>query len=540
VLEQRLGDHGSVYHAIHVEQRRSVAVKLLDTLSAPNDRAVQEFARELLFLQTLQHPNVVPCYGGGVHELQPYLAMELVRGQSLDVRLRREGPMAWPMAMAVARQLSAALVYADTRNVMHLRLAPSKILLGDDGVMRGVAKIVDFRRPRGLIGIPAVEPQEQLVALAYSAPEQICGKPPVSPSTDVYALGCILYEMLVGRPPFLARSPRELAHLQLTADPPRLALAVPDCPVWLDALVAQLLEKDPQRRPSSASDVAVALEEAQHKATTGASVVEHALSGSPTAIRPKQADQAARELLPAPKKPKPQGPFYERVWFLSACLAVLILVVAWVLWPASDQELLAKAQELMSVEDHDAWDVARRDYLLPLLAREPADEIAQEARAMLDRIEIAQAEQRLEKRRRSPLFSGGLSSEEKRFIQAKQYEDFGDAATALALYDKLLESLTNEADRPLAKLVQRQARELRGRIAAPSLPAEFLERKLAEAERLVMDGDAPGARTIWYQIRELYQGQEHVQEQWRRAMERLALGADKPDEKTPSRADPML
>src|SRR2546422_7957266 len=83
VLEERLGDHGLVYRAIHVEQRRSVAVKLLDPLPAPNERAVKEFARELLYLQTLQHPNVVHCYGGGVQDLQPYLAMELVRGQSL-------------------------------------------------------------------------------------------------------------------------------------------------------------------------------------------------------------------------------------------------------------------------------------------------------------------------------------------------------------------------------------------------------------------------------------------------------------------------
>src|SRR5262245_24778857 len=121
ILEEGLGDHGLVYHAIHVEQRRSVAVKLLDPLEAPNPQAVQEFARELLFLQTLEHPNVVSCFGGGVQDLQPYLAMELVRGQSLDVRLRREGPLAWPTAMSVARQICEALAYADNRNLWHLR-----------------------------------------------------------------------------------------------------------------------------------------------------------------------------------------------------------------------------------------------------------------------------------------------------------------------------------------------------------------------------------------------------------------------------------
>src|SRR5438552_3987241 len=279
VLEERLGDHGSVYHAIHVEQRRSVAVKLLDRLPAPSNRAIQEFARELLFLQTLQHPNLAPCYGGGVEELQPYLAMELVRGESLDLRLRREGALPWPTAMAVARQVCAALTYADQRNLQHLRLAPSKILLGDDGVMHGIVKVVDFRRPRGTIGLPAVEAQEEHIALAYKAPEQICGKPPVSPSTDVYALGCILFEMLAGRTPFVSDSPRKLAQLQLTADPPRLALLIPDCPVWLDALVAQLVEKDPRKRPPSAAEVGVAIEETQHKMTTGASVAEHVLSG---------------------------------------------------------------------------------------------------------------------------------------------------------------------------------------------------------------------------------------------------------------------
>ena len=529
VLEERLGDHGLVYHAIHVEQRRSVAVKLLDPLPGPDHQAVQEFARELLFLQTLQHPNVVSCYGGGVQDLQPYLAMELVRGQSLDVRLRREGPLPWPTAMAVARQVCEALAYADHRNLLHLRLSPSKILLGDDGVLRGIAKVVDFRRPRGAIGLPAVEPDEQFVALAYQAPEQICGKPPVAPTTDVYALGCVLFEMLVGRPPFGGGSPRELAHLQLTADPPRVQLLVPDCPIWLDALVAQLLEKDPQKRPRFASAVAVALDEIERKVNSGASVAEHVLSGSPSAIRPKHADSEARQLLPARKKAGPKGPFYERLWFLGACLAALVLLVAWVTWPASDAQLLAKAQELMSGEDRDAWQAARRDYLDPLLARSPEAAIAEQAQALVDRIEMADAEERMQ--RHLKYETAPTSPGEKLYIQARQYDNFGDPATALARYEKLIATLDGAGDdRPFIELAKRRAKEIRDGSSPLRSPADILEQKLQEADQLVLDGTAPAARRLWDRILTLYQGQEDVLPQYQRAQKRL-LGLEMPGEK---------
>ncbi len=529
VLEERLGDHGSVYHAIHVEQRRSVAVKLLDALPGPGGQAVQEFARELLFLQTLQHPHVVPCFGGGVQDLQPYLAMELVRGESLDMRLRREGPLAWPTAMAVARQVSAALAYADHRNLLHLRLTPSKILLGDDGVMRGVVKVVDFRRPRGAIGLPAADAEEQLLALAYHAPEQVCGKPPVSPSTDVYALGCLLFEMLVGRPPFVAASPRELAQMQLTAEPPRLQLLVSDCPVWLDALVAQLLEKDPKQRPESASVVSVALDEAQQKVTSGASVAEHVLSGAPSAIRPKHADLEARQLLPARKKARATGPFYERLWFLGACLAALVLLVTWAVWPASDAQLLAKAQELMAGDDRDAWQVARRDYLEPLLARSPEAAIAEKAQELVDRIDIDDAEDRLRRPRRPN--SPAMSPAEHLHRQAQQYDNFGDPATALAHYDKLLATLDHTgSDRPFVKLAERRAKVIRDRPAPVPSSADALEQKLREADQRAADGDMVAARETWFQIRTLYQGREDVLPQLNRARERL-LGLEKPEEK---------
>jgi hypothetical protein len=527
VLEERLGEHGSVYHAIHVEQRRSVAIKLLDPLPAANQRAVQEFARELLFLQTLQHPNVVSCYGGGVHELQPYLAMELVRGESLDVRLGQGGPLAWPQALAVARQVCAALAYgADHRDLLYLRLSPSKVLLGDDGVLRGVVKLTDFRRPRGPIGFPAVEPPEQLAALRYQAPEQICGKPPVAPSTDVYAVGCLLFEMLVGRPPFEADSPRGLAQMQLTADPPRLSQSMPDCPIWLDALVAQLLEKDPKQRPQFASAVAVAIEETRQKVTEGASVAGHVLSGSPSAIRPKHASAEARQLLPARKKAGPKGPFYERLWFLGSCLAALLLFVVWTLWPASNEQLLAKAQELMAGEDRGAWQVARRDYLEPLMARSPEAAIAEQAQELLDRIDMADAQERIDRNRQLKRQPSSLG--ERLCLQAQEYEHFGDLETALGRYQKAIDTLSGtEKERPFVKLAERRIREKRHTSTATTV--EILEQKLQQADEHVKNGDGPAAREIWYQIVTLYKDREDVSPQFQQARERH-LGLEKPPE----------
>ena len=535
VLEQRLGDHGSVYHGIHVEKRQSVAVRLLRPLVGPEDGAVQEFARELLFLQSLQDSNIVSCYGGGVQDLQPYLATELVRGVSLDCQLKRSGPIPWPTAARIIRQVCAALEFADHRNVLHLRLSPSKILLTDEGWV----KVADFRRPRGAIGAggqhaasggdlftddPADEFFRSLDALYYQAPEQVYGKPPVSPRSDLYALGCILFEMLTGQRPFDGDTRDQLARAHMTAEPPRLATELADCPIWLDALVRQLLEKNPERRPQYASSVSVALQETAERVGAGASASAHAIGMQPSAIRSSD-DAEARRLVARKAKPKLQKPIFEQLWFLATCMALLVAVIAWAVWPLGEEALYDRARELMASDDRDDWQVARRDYLEPLLDRYPDGLYAKEAQAYVDQIEMADAEERMNVR--AMLGRKPASTEERQYVAAKRFERFGDLATAAEEFDRLANKKdVSENGGAFVLLARRDTGRIRREHKDLPRATDFLASKLDEADRLDEEGHTADAREIWDSILKLYRGREDVEAMFARAQERF-LGVNK-------------
>jgi hypothetical protein len=524
VLEQRLGDHGFVYHAVDVDRRRSVALKLLPPLPQTDDHAVQEFMRELSFLHTLRHPYLVKCLGGGVEELQPFIARELLRGEGLDCRLKRLGPVPWPVAVAVTRQVCSALAFAaDNRNLFHLRLSPSKILFTETGD----AKVADFRNPTGTIGVSYTAAGRTIESLMYQAPEQICGKPEPSQKTDLYTLGCILFEMLTGRPPFTADSPQELAQQHLTADPPRIAMLLLDCPIWLDDIVAQLLEKNPDRRPHFASSLGVALQETMEKVSTGASAAAHALGGGATAIRAPKPDAEVRELVAPKRKKRPQGPIYERLWFLLTCLALLIGIVTWVVWPAGEEKLFARAQAIMESGDRDQWETARREYLEPLLRRFPAGTHAAEAQKYLDQIDMTEAEDRLQS---TSLLRAPPSRGQRLYVEAREFEEFGDLATAAATYQKIIDGVgsADERDRGFAKLAQRQLDRIRGQAATPPAPAEFLQAKLQEADELASKGQVAAARRLWLRIVSLYARDEQFRAQVQQSQEKL-YGKEPPE-----------
>jgi eukaryotic-like serine/threonine-protein kinase len=123
----------------------------------------------------------------------------------------------------------------------------------------------------------------------YMAPEQIRGRPPVSPQTDLYALGCVIFEMLTGRTPFIGDTPAEVMHKHLDARPPRISEFTPDCPMGLESLVRDLLQKEPTDRPASAIVVAKRLTD---------------LDGSETRTptpRPRGSESASQHTATPPK-----------------------------------------------------------------------------------------------------------------------------------------------------------------------------------------------------------------------------------------------
>src|SRR5262249_18491469 len=149
----------------------------------------------------------------------------------------------------------------------------------------------------------------------YMAPEQIKGSPAVTHKTDLYALGCVLYELLTGTPPFAGENAGELLLQHMEKKPVRVTTLVLDCPIWLDMLLGQLLEKDPEKRPRDGATVSRALPEVEVKVAEQASRATHAVSGQPTNINTAGDGTQLRQLLKKKKRKKGEsGPIWERTW----------------------------------------------------------------------------------------------------------------------------------------------------------------------------------------------------------------------------------
>ena len=252
-LEEQLGAGGMgvVYRARYVGNNRRVAVKLLPDHVAANPVLAARFAREMELLKDLKHPHIVNCFGGTTEGKQWFYAMELVEGGNVESLLKENGRLSWERVIEFAKQTAQALSCAHAHNIIHRDLKPGNLLLTKGGRI----KLADF-------GLALVADEDRLTAAGktmgtfhYMSPEQIRGKPPLSNRTDLYALGCVIYEMLAGEPPFTGSNAGEILHRHVHDEPPRISAKVRDCPPQLEALILDLLRKDPAERPADADEV---------------------------------------------------------------------------------------------------------------------------------------------------------------------------------------------------------------------------------------------------------------------------------------------
>ncbi|MGE5191358.1 MAG: protein kinase domain-containing protein [Deltaproteobacteria bacterium] len=267
-LEEQIGSGamGVVFRARYVKNDRRVALKLLPKEVAANPTLAARFQREMEILKDLRHPHIVHAFGGTCEGDQWFYAMELVDGGTLGTLLQEQGRLPWRQAVEFGLQVCAALEYAHSRGVIHRDLKPGNLLL----TRAGKVKLGDF-------GLALVSAETRLTAagktmgsLHYMAPEQIQGKPPLSNKTDLYALGCVLFELLCGRTPFTGEAMAEVLQQHIRQAPPRVSSFALDCPIQLEALIAELLQKAPDQRPPSAQAVATRLREIDQDVTVKA------------------------------------------------------------------------------------------------------------------------------------------------------------------------------------------------------------------------------------------------------------------------------
>src|SRR5262245_5893715 len=247
--------------------RRKVALKVIEVpAAARGSQAVRErFLREARAAAALRHPNVAAVFQfgaspGGTH---CYYAMELVEGETLGARVRRDGPLQAKEALEIAIQVTRALIAAATHHLIHRDLKPSNIML----TMESEVKVIDFGLAKAITdagGEMDLTHGEVVGTPTFASPEQF-GKGPVDARSDIYSLGATLWFALTGLPPHPGRTLEEIRDGKTRDDLPVAQLAARKVPEPLVKLLHGTLAVDPGQRPASARELMEALESCRRK-----------------------------------------------------------------------------------------------------------------------------------------------------------------------------------------------------------------------------------------------------------------------------------
>jgi hypothetical protein len=248
------GGMGVVYRARHLELGHAVALKVM-LGSQASERHLARFHQEARAAARLQHPNIVSVHDVGEGSEGPYLVMDLIEGESLADRLKRDGRLPVDEAASICEQIARGLHYAHREGIYHRDVKPGNVLLTRDGL----PKLTDFGLAKEVEGAERLTQTGQMLGTpAYMPPEQANGDlEAIDARSDVYSLGATFYEALTGAQPFSGRdSVFELvgAILREPAPSPRRLRA--DLPLDLETLCLVCLEKDPRDRFPSAEVLA--------------------------------------------------------------------------------------------------------------------------------------------------------------------------------------------------------------------------------------------------------------------------------------------
>jgi serine/threonine-protein kinase len=264
------GGMGEVYQAHDTKLGRDVAIKVLPEAFAHDPEKLSRFQREAKLLASLNHSNIATIHGLEDSNGTSYLVMELVAGENLAERVRRDGAVPVEEALAIAKQIAEALEAAHEKGIIHRDLKPANVKLTPEGKV----KVLDFGLAKAFAGDTSTEdignsPTLSMAATmagtilgtaAYMSPEQARGKA-VDKRTDIWAFGCVLYELLTGRQAFLGESTTEILAAVLRGEPDWQALPA-STPAKIRDLLRRCLQKEMSKRARDAGDARIEIEEA--------------------------------------------------------------------------------------------------------------------------------------------------------------------------------------------------------------------------------------------------------------------------------------
>ena len=258
------GGMGEVYRAKDSRLSRDVAIKVLPESLAADAAALARFEREAKAVAALSHPNILGIFDFGSQDGVAYAAMELLEGESLRSRLEN-GAIPQRRAVEIAIQIAKGLAAAHEKGIVHRDLKPENLFLTRDGRLKildfGLAKV--YAPEKAATSAPTTpagtEPGTVMGTVGYMSPEQVLGKD-VDQRTDIFSFGAVLFEMLSGVRAFKKNSAVETMNAILKDEPPELSETGKQISPSLDRIVRHCLEKNPESRFHSASDLAFDLE----------------------------------------------------------------------------------------------------------------------------------------------------------------------------------------------------------------------------------------------------------------------------------------
>jgi serine/threonine protein kinase len=265
-LEAKLGSGGMgvVFRATDLTMKRAVAVKLIRGVDgvALDEEVAGRFLREAKNTARIQHENIIEVYDlGRSDQGDMFFVMELLEGESLSTKIRRDGKLPINVAVHIARQMCAALHVAHAAGIIHRDLKPANVMLIERGGQTNYVKVLDF----GVAKSYTPDQQTQLThtgmlvgTVEYMAPEQIMGRV-VDGRTDIYSLGIVMYRMFTGKAPFRDGGVPALIHAHLNVFPKPMTDTAPEIPGALDRVILRCLAKQPEQRYESMEELSRAL-----------------------------------------------------------------------------------------------------------------------------------------------------------------------------------------------------------------------------------------------------------------------------------------